>query len=60
MQLKNSFSYKHCKARRKRESKNNKQMRNTKQNCFSHSSASPEMINSVPLNSVLRNKQTVV
>ena len=26
---------------RKRESKNAKQMRNTKQNCFSHSSASP-------------------
>ena len=29
------------KARRKRESKNAKQRRNTKQNCFSHSSASP-------------------
>ena len=29
------------KARRKRESKNAKQMRNTKQNCFSHCSASP-------------------
>ena len=29
------------KARRKRESKNAKQMRNKKQNCFSHSSASP-------------------
>ena len=29
------------KARHKRESKNAKQMRNTKQNCFSHSSASP-------------------
>ena len=29
------------KARPKRESKNAKQMRNTKQNCFSHSSASP-------------------
>ena len=28
-------------ARRKRESKNAKQMRNTKQNCFSHSSATP-------------------
>ena len=27
--------------RRKRESKNAKQMRNTKQNCFSHSFASP-------------------
>ena len=33
------FSF--CKGRRKRESKNAKQMRNTKQNCFSHSSASP-------------------
>ena len=30
-----------CKGRHKRESKNAKQMRNTKQNCFSHSSASP-------------------
>ena len=30
------------KARRKRESKNAKQMRNTKQNCFSHSFASPQ------------------
>ena len=29
------------KGRHKRESKNAKQMRNTKQNCFSHSSASP-------------------
>ena len=29
------------KGRRKRESKNAKQMQNTKQNCFSHSSASP-------------------
>ena len=29
------------KGRRKRESKNAKQMRNTKQNCFSHSSVSP-------------------
>ena len=29
------------KTRRKRESKNAKQMLNTKQNCFSHSSASP-------------------
>ena len=31
----------YCKGRHKRESKNAKQMRNTKQNCFSHSSASP-------------------
>ena len=30
-----------CKGRHKRESKNAKQMRNTKQKCFSHSSASP-------------------
>ena len=30
-----------CKGRHRRESKNAKQMRNTKQNCFSHSSASP-------------------
>ena len=29
------------KAQRKQESKNAKQVRNTKQNCFSHSSASP-------------------
>ena len=29
------------KGRHKRESKNAKQMRNTKQNCFTHSSASP-------------------
>ena len=33
--------YELSKARRKRESKNAKQMRNTKQNCFSDSSASP-------------------
>ena len=31
----------HFKGRHKRESKNAKQIRNTKQNCFSHSSASP-------------------
>ena len=30
-----------CKGRHRRESKNAKQMRNTKQNCFWHSSASP-------------------
>ena len=30
-----------CKGRSKRESKTAKQMRNTKQNCYSHSSASP-------------------
>ena len=35
------FPSSHYKARRKRESENAKQMRNTKQNCFSHSSASP-------------------
>ena len=32
---------KNAKGRHKRESKNAKQMRNTKQNCFSHSSVSP-------------------
>ena len=34
-------SQKTLKGRHKRESKNAKQMRNTKQNCFSHSSAAP-------------------
>ena len=49
-----------CKGRHKRESKNAKQMRNTKQNCFDTRLRHPETINSVPLNSVLRIKQTCV
>ena len=48
------------KAKRKRTSKNAKQMRNKKRNCFLYSSASPETINSVSLNSVSRIKQTDV
>ena len=38
--MQNKFSLTRAKGRHKRESKNAKQMRNTKQNCFSHSSAS--------------------
>ena len=46
------------KAQRKRTLKNAKQMQNTKRSCFSHSSASPETINSVSINIVSRIRQT--
>ena len=47
------------KAQCKRTSKNAKQMRNTKWNCYSHSSASPRTINNLCLNSVLHRERDI-
>ena len=49
-----------CKARRKRESKNAKQMHTRNKTVFDTRLRHPETINSVPLNSVSRIKQTGV